>query len=106
MPLFRENPRGGTLNKPVENGGEIHLPCVVLVDTSGSMASVKDQLRQGLTEMVEALDDQARGRVEFCVITFDDDARVLVPFGPAYDYEVPRFDCDGMTECMQRLSWV
>ena len=97
MPLFRENPRGGTLNKPVENGGEIHLPCVVLVDTSGSMASVKDQLRQGLTEMVEALDDQARGRVEFCVITFDDDARVLVPFGPAYDYEVPRFDCDGMT---------
>ena len=80
-----------------ENDGELHLPCVVLVDTSGSMNRVKDQLRQGLAELGEALDDEARGRVEFCIIKFDDDASILVPFGPAYDYEVPDFDCDGMT---------
>ena len=97
MPNFREHPRGGAANSPIENGGEIHLPCVVLIDTSGSMARVKKQLEDGLATMAEALDDQARGRVEFCVISFDDEARILVPFGPAYDFEVPRFDCDGMT---------
>ena len=70
---------------------------VVLVDTSGSMDRVKDQLHEGLVALAEALDDQARGRVEFCVISFDDDARILVPFGPAYDFEAPRLDCDGMT---------
>ena len=89
MPNFREHPRGGAANSPIENGGEMHLPCVVLVDTSYSMAIVKDQLHEGLVALAEALDDQARGRVEFCVIGFDDDARILVPFGPAYDFEAP-----------------
>ena len=97
MPNFREHPRGGAANSPIENGGEMHLPCVVLVDTSGSMDKVKDQLHEGLVALAEALDDQARGRVEFCVIGFDDDAHILVPFGPAYDFEAPRLDCDGMT---------
>lgn len=97
MPNFREHPRGGIANSPIENGGEIHLPCVVLIDTSGSMNIVKDQLHEGLVDLVESLDDQARGRVEFCIIGFDDDARILVPFGPAYDFEAPNLDCDGMT---------
>ena len=47
MPNFREHPRGGAANSPIENGGEIHLPCVVLIDTSGSMARVKKQLEDG-----------------------------------------------------------
>ena len=59
MPNFREHPRGGAANSPIENGGEIHLPCVVLIDTSGSMARVKKQLEDGLATMAEALDDQA-----------------------------------------------
>lgn len=94
---FREHPRGGVANSPIENGGEMHLPCVVLVDTSGSMDRVKNQLYEGLVALAEALDAQARGRVEFCVIGFDDEARILVPFGPAYDFEAPRLDCGGMT---------
>lgn len=97
MPNFREHPRGGAANSPIENRGELHLPCVVLIDTSGSMESVKDQLQVGLKELGDALDDQARGRVEFCVIGFDDDAHILIPFGPAYDFEVPYFDCAGTT---------
>lgn len=97
MLKFKEHPRGGVANSPIENGGEIHLPCVVLVDTSASMNRVKDQLNEGLASLTGALNDQARGRVEFCVIGFDDNARILVPFGPAYDFEIPRIDCDGMT---------
>lgn len=97
MPNFRKHPRRGVANGEIVNGGEMHLPCVVLIDTSGSMNRVKDQLCQGLAALTESLNDQARGRVEFCVIGFDDDAHILVPFGPAYDFEVPSFECDGMT---------
>lgn len=35
---FEEHPRDGKDNSLIENKGEMHLPCVVLVDTSGSMA--------------------------------------------------------------------
>ncbi len=94
---FKKNPKGGVANSPIENGGELHLPCVVLVDLSASMASVKKQLEEGFALLGESLDAQARGRVEFCVIGFDDDANILVPFGPAYDFEVPRFECNGTT---------
>lgn len=94
---FKEFPRGGASNREIENGGEIHLPCVLLMDTSGSMDEVKEQLYQGLYEFGKSLDDQARGRVEICVVSFDDDARKKVPFGPAYDYQVPEFKCGGMT---------
>jgi len=94
---FKEYPRNGSGNSAIENGGEMHLPCVVLVDTSSSMSRDRAQLHQGLIELGEALDEQARGRVEFCIIGFDDDARVLVPFGPAYDYEAPDIECKGMT---------
>jgi len=94
---FREHPRGGQKNLPIENGGEMHLPCVVLVDTSESMASVKDKLRDGLIALADSLDAQARGRVEFCVIGFDDDAHILIPFGPAYDFEAPKLTFGGLT---------
>lgn len=97
MPNFREHLRGGVANAPIENGGEMHLPCVVLVDTSGSMDSSINQLREGLRELADSLNDQQKGIVEFCIIGFDDDARILVPFGPVYDFEVPKFECGGMT---------
>ena len=100
MPIkFKENPRTGAENKRVENGGEMHLPFALLVDTSGSMEVSVDKLNEGLRMFGELLkeDSQAVGRVEISIITYDDDARVLVPFGPAYDYEAPRVTCGGMT---------
>ncbi len=95
---FKEYPRGEN-NQPIVNGGEIHLPCVVLVDTSGSMAPAMNELHEGLVQLGEAIkeDPQALGRVEFCIIAFDDNARVEVPFGPAYDYHAPELTCGGMT---------
>ncbi len=99
MPKFKEYPRGGSENGMIENPGEMHLPCVVLVDTSGSMASSMKQLHEGLEAMGETLreDPQALGRVEFCIIAFDDSAKIVVPFGPAYDYVVPELTCGGLT---------
>ena len=103
---MREYPRNGSQNGQVENVGETHLPCVVLVDTSSSMSSVASELNQGLVLLGEALreDPQALGRVEFCIISFDDNARILVPFGPAYDYEAPTVDCNGMTAMHQAVG--
>lgn len=103
---IREYPRNGSLNGEVENGGETHLPCVVLVDTSDSMSSAVTELNEGLVLLGEALkeDPQALGRVEFCIITFDDKAHIMVPFGPAYDYQAPTVNCGGMTAMHQAVG--
>lgn len=94
---MKEYPRGGAMNGDIINRTEMHLPCVVLVDTSSSMRSVQDQIERGLDTLVNSLDDQAKGCVEFCIIGFDDDAKILSPFSPAYDFYRPFIDCDGMT---------
>ena len=45
---MKEYPRGGAMNGDIINRTEMHLPCVVLVDTSSSMRSVQDQIERGL----------------------------------------------------------
>lgn len=97
MPSFRENPRGGVNNGPIENGGELHLACVIVIDASGSMHGLEKKLHDALVTMWESLDPQARGRVEFLIILFNDDAQVLIPFCPSYDFVAPNFLCYGMT---------
>lgn len=94
MPIINEKPR-----LPIENTGEQHLACAVLVDTSGSMHGYEKQLTDAIAAMKEAIenDDMARGRVEICLITFDDDVREESPFGPITQMVIPRISCDGMT---------
>ena len=84
---------------PVENTGEQHLACAVLVDTSGSMRGYEQQLVEAISAMKEAIqgDDIARGRVEVCLITFDDEVREESPFGAITKMEIPRISCGGMT---------
>ena len=86
-------------NKIIENPGERHLACVVLIDTSGSMENSMDQLHEGLYELGAAIkeDDYAVGITEFCIMTFNDKPSVVMPFGPAYDYEAPAISCGGST---------
>lgn len=102
---FEEHPRDGKDNSLIENKGEMHLPCVVLVDTSGSMSGSTEQLHNGLVELGEALDEQAKGRVEFCIVAFDDKARIVQPFGPAYDYVAPELSCGGMTAMHEAVDF-
>lgn len=94
---MKEYPRGGAMNGDIINRTEMHLPCVVLVDTSSSMSGVKDQIERGLDTLVNSLDDQAKGCVEFCIIGFDDNAKIIAPFAPVYQFYRPIIDCDGMT---------
>ena len=86
--------------RPIINRGEEHIACAVVVDTSGSMRGYEQELVHALNEMKEAIiaDDMARGRVELCLITYDDVPRMVQPFGPMSMFEVPAtIDCDGMT---------
>ncbi len=93
-PKILERPR-----LPIENTGEQHLACAVVVDTSGSMRGYETQLVEAITQMKEAIenDDVARGRVEVCLITYDDDVREESPFGPITKMTIPNISCDGMT---------
>lgn len=95
-----EFPRGGSENGEIENAGEAHLPCVVLVDTSNSMSDqpIRD-LNQGLQSLKNELDadNEARGKVEVCIIQFDNDARIVQPFTSIYDFNPPSLDAGGTT---------
>lgn len=94
MAIITEQPR-----LPVENTGEQHLACAVLIDTSGSMTGCESQIEEAIRAMKEAIegDDNARGRVEISLIAFDDEVRELASFGPIAKLEVPRIKCGGMT---------
>ncbi len=75
------------------------LPCVILVDTSGSMTKDQAKLVEGLKEMKKYLseDEMACSSVEISIITFDDVARVVEPFGPINELNIPSIHCTGLT---------
>ena len=74
---------------------ELHLPCVILVDTSASMIVIKDELHKGLNALFNTLDGLALGRLDICLIGFGNGARVLVPFSQVPGLEIPDFECCG-----------
>lgn len=81
----------GEENGRIINSGQAHLACAVLVDTSSSMASASNEVAQGLNALRDALEDdpQAQGKVELCVISFNDVADVVTPFHSAIEFTPP-----------------
>jgi uncharacterized protein YegL len=78
------------------------LPCVLLIDASGSMdGDPIDQLNQGLKLLEEELkkDDIASQRVQLLVIQFSGDrnVEVLVDWTDAMDFTAPHLVANGMT---------
>lgn len=91
-------PMGGM----VDNVGERHIACVLLVDTSNSMhGDPIAELNRGLMEFGDALnkDEHARGVADVCVISFGGKVKRVVPFSPACNYNAPTLSSDGGT-CM------
>ena len=84
----------------VDNVGERHIACVLLVDTSGSMAGASiNELNQGLLEFGNALDqdEHARGVADVCVISFNSNVETVVPFCPAANNSAPTLSAGGLT---------
>ena len=85
----------------IMNPGAKHIACVLLVDTSGSMTSHNaiDELNEGLRVFGEALmsDTLASTAADVCVINFNTEVTVEVPFSPAADYVAPTLSAGGLT---------
>ncbi len=79
---------------------EPRCPCVLLLDTSGSMAGeALEAMLDGLEtfRFDLAVDPLAARRVEVAVVTFDNAVRVVQDFAPPDQWEVPALRADGQT---------
>jgi uncharacterized protein YegL len=79
---------------------EPRCPCVLLLDTSGSMSGEPiAALNQGLQVFKEQLvkDPMACRRVEVAVVTFDNEIKLAHDFTTAERFEPPRLTAQGQT---------
>lgn len=83
-----------------ENIGEKHIACVLLVDVSGSMNGTSIvELNEALVKFGEVLrnDTRASGCADVCVIAFNQNVEIVVPFCPAMEYMAPTLKAGGLT---------
>jgi uncharacterized protein YegL len=86
---------------------EPRCPCVLLLDTSGSMRGEPlDALMAGLDafRFDLALDPLASRRVEVAVVAFDDAARLVQDWTSPDLFDVPLLDADGMTHMGEAIN--
>ncbi len=79
---------------------EPRCPCVLLLDTSGSMSGPPiDALNEGLAAFAEELnkDDLAKKRVEVSVISFNSQVKTVQDFITADRFEAPILQPGGLT---------
>lgn len=102
--MIREYPRNGSFNSDVIDSGQQRLVCVLLLDTSASMD--EGQLKEGIRQFFQALkeDPYATARVEVCIITFDDEARITLPCKSVPELFMPDISCGGMTAMHQAVD--
>jgi uncharacterized protein YegL len=84
----------------IANPGGAHMACVLLLDTSGSMSGEPiDNLNQAIKDFRQHLaeDEMVRKCLDIAIITFDDDARVIVPFTPISQMEPVTLKAGGGT---------
>lgn len=79
---------------------EPRCPCVLLLDTSGSMSGERiDALNEGLQTFQEHLnkDNLARKRVEVAIITFNSEVKVVQDFVTADTFKPSSLNTSGFT---------
>lgn len=79
---------------------EPRCPCVLVLDTSASMAGTRiSELQRGLTQFRDELrgDALARKRVEVAIVTFGGSVRLAADFAAIESFEPPRLAADGLT---------
>lgn len=92
---------------PVQNLGERHIPAVLLVDISGSMAGAPiTELNRALVEFGNALQEDALalGRAEICIISFHTSIQTEMGFRPAAEYDAPVLSADGLTSFNEAIE--
>lgn len=79
---------------------EPRCPCILLLDTSGSMKGEPlDALNEGLRTFQQELDRDslAKKRVEVAIVTFNSDVEVVQDFVTADDFNPPMLKAKGLT---------
>ena len=92
---FKEVPGGG-----ISAPGEPHMACVLLLDTSGSMAGAPiDSLNRAINDFKEqtSMDDLAQKRVDIAIVEFNDTARVVQDFTPLSQLQPVKLSASGLT---------
>ena len=90
----------------VENP-EPRCACVLLVDTSGSMAGNNiRQLNDGIRELKKQLeeDDIASKRVEIAIVKFDTEAEVVMDFTTVDGFEPIELEAGGVTSMTEAIN--
>ena len=85
---------------------EGRIICVLVADTSGSMAPCAHKLQQAIVDLVDTInsDDFYRSLIDLCLITYNDEARVVQPFAPAHAFKPPHeIECRGTTSTHQAI---
>jgi uncharacterized protein YegL len=103
--------RGDALYAP-EIRTEQQLPCVLLLDTSGSMGDRNDpsssifKLNEGLKVFERAVKGmkKIRDSVEICIITFGQDVKTIQEFVQANDFVPPVLDGQGATPMGEAIT--
>jgi uncharacterized protein YegL len=105
--------RGDALHAPEDEiRARPPLPCVLLLDTSGSMGDMNDpsssifKLNEGLKVFERAVKGMklARDSVEICIITFGQDVKTIQEFVQANDFVPPVLDGQGETPMGEAIT--
>ena len=89
-----------TFETPIAAPGEPHLACVLLVDTSNSMAGPAiDSLNQAINDFKAqtSMDAMAMKRVDVAIVEFNDTARVVQEFSPISHMKPVNLVAGGLT---------
>jgi uncharacterized protein YegL len=87
---------------------EPHIACVLLLDTSGSMAGAAiESLNIGLKAFKEQsmLDDLARKRIDVAIVTFNDAVQTIQNFCPLPEMTTPALEASGQTAMGAGLNY-
>lgn len=89
---LQERPRIAAVNEP-------HLACVLLLDTSGSMARSIDNLNNAINDFKKAvsMDELSKKRVDVAIVEFNDEATVIQEFTPISEMEPIKLTAGGLT---------
>lgn len=86
---------------------EPRCPCVLLLDTSGSMQDEPiAALNEGLAALKNDLirDSLASRRVEIAIVTFDSEVRVVQDFVTADEFQPPKLTAQGLTHMAEGVE--